>query len=292
MRHTVHAGIWVGCLVSAALPALAGTREDASASFETGNALLAKADFDGALAAFKTAAMTGSGNQEYAQQYAVLRQVVQLRKACPRVRDANTWLKIAGALRAFYYDHGLYTEALPLDEERHRRLPSAESAVLLGETQLALRMHAVALETLKSLEKEHQSPRSTVLCGLALARMGQLDAAKKLAGQAKGATKETTPAYFYDLGCVKALVGDSKGAYRALTQSFERTPPSRLAALKARVKACKDLNGLAKTAEFARVLETPSKVKESQCSMGTSCGKCPMRAQCQDGSAKGAGHKQ
>ena len=89
----------VGFVASVATPVVARPVEDPAAAFAAGKALLAKADFDGALEAFRTAAKTNTKNQEYAQQYAMLRQVIRLRKDCLKERDAERRLKMAAALR-------------------------------------------------------------------------------------------------------------------------------------------------------------------------------------------------
>ena len=279
MQRMVIVSFLVGCVVSVAMPALAGA-EKATEGFAAGEALLAKGDFDGALKAFGAAAKADAENQEYAQQYAILRQVIQMRKDYLTEQDTERRLKMAGALRTFYLDHHLYSEALPLDQERYRLHPSAESAVLLAETQLSLGMHSETVELFGSLTKEQTSPRTVVLHGLALARLGQTDKAKKLAEEPPQVTDDAGPRYFYDLARLQALVGDSKGVFQALTRSFELTPPSRLDVFKAEAGECKDFGALVSTADFVKVLETPSKVKESKCSQGAGCGKCPMRAKC------------
>ena len=286
MQRKVMVSFLVGCVLSAAMPALAGPAAEAATAFAAGKALLSKADFDGALEAFKTAARTAPQNQEYAQQYAMLRQVVRMRGGCAEERDAERWLKKAGALRTFYYDHHLYAEALPLDQERHRRHRSAQSAVLLAETQLALGAYSQAVELLAGLTEQQASPRARVLHGLALACQGRIDQAKEMAETPGQVTDDTGPGYFYDLARLRALLGHSQEAFQALTRSLELTPPSQLEAFKAEVKECKDFSALVSTADFLKVLETSSKVKESGCSKGAGCGKCPMRAKCESKNAK------
>ena len=277
----------LGVVSAAAMPALAGSAEEAAEKFAAGKALLAKADFDGALKAFKKAAKKDAKNQEYAQEYALLRQVIGLRKTCAKERDAEKWLTTAGALRTFYYDHNLYSEALPLDQERHRRQRSAESAVLLAETQLALAMHSEAVEMLAGLAKAEASPRAAVLRGIALARLGRIDEARELAGESRQVTDDAGPRYFYDLARLQALTGNSMSALEALTRAFELTPPSLIDGFRAEAKECKDFAALQASSDFAKVLETSSKVKESKCSSGTSCGKCPMRSKCSGKDQKG-----
>ena len=160
MKRMMIVILLIGCVALAAAPAVATPTEDAAKAVATGQALLAKADFDGALKAFKSAARTDRENQEYAQQYAMLRQVARMRRDCPKERDAEKWTKMAAALRTFYHDHDLFSEALPLDTELHRRQPSAESAVLLAETQLALGMDSQTVELLGGLNAKQTSPRT------------------------------------------------------------------------------------------------------------------------------------
>jgi len=280
MKRMIFVILLIGFVALAAAPAVAKPAEDAAKAFTMGQALLAKADFDGALEAFKSAARTEAENQEYAQQYAMLRQVARMRRDCPKERDGEKWAKMAGALRTFYHDYDLFSEALPLDTELHRRNPSPESAVLLAETQLALGMDSRTVELLAGLSPKQTSPRTEVLHGLALARMGQVDEAKKLIRKLRRVKDEEGPRYFYDLARVRALTGDSAGAFEALTRSFELTPPSQLDAFKAEVKEGADFSTLLASADFGEVMKTSSKVQESGCSKGAGCGKCPKRAGC------------
>ena len=88
------------------------------------------------------------------------------------------------------------------------------------------------------------------------------------------------PAYFYDLARLKALTGSAKEACSALTGSFELTPPGQLETLQAKVRECRDFGQLVANPAFTHALNTPSRIKESGCSKGPACGRCPKRAQC------------
>ncbi len=280
MQHRVILSLLVGCLASVVDPVLAEPASEADQAFASGRALLLKADFAGALKEFKAAAKAGSENQEYAQQYAMLRQVTRMRSNLATEQDAERWLKMVGALRTFYYDNSLYSEALPLDRDRHRKHRSTESAVLLAETQLALGMHSQAVEMLRAVPKKQASPRTRVLHGLALAHMGDTKQAKKIAKVPWLLKDGLGPRYFYDLARLRALTDDAKKAFKALTRSFELTPPSQLEGFKTQVRECKDFRAIQRSSGFAKALTTSSKVKESDCSKGAGCGKCPKRAKC------------
>ncbi len=102
--------------------------ESAQEFFAAGKASLAKADFQGALRAFANAARRDQENQEYLQQYAMVRQVIALRQRLDTERDDARWEYIARGLHSFYVSNGLLSEALPLDEQRHARLNTTSSA--------------------------------------------------------------------------------------------------------------------------------------------------------------------
>jgi len=284
MQRLVLTALVIGTVLCGAAGALAETTEEAARAFASGQALLAKADFPAALGAFRSAARADDGNQTYAQEYAMLRQVMRMRSDCAAEKDAERWLNLAAPLRTFYYDHSLYSEALALDQQRQRRAPCSESAVQLAETQLALHMDSDAAETLGALPENQVTPRARVLSGLALARLGRLDEAGPLADAPP--PPDAGPRFFYDLARLEALAGDPKGAIEALTRSFELTPPSRLEALKAEVAKSAEFSTLAGGPAFAGALKTKSKIAESGCSKGAGCGKCPKRGGCGSKAAK------
>ncbi|MGB9625953.1 MAG: hypothetical protein ACPMAQ_13950 [Phycisphaerae bacterium] len=264
--------------------AWAGAPDQAAKSFADGNALLAKADFDGALKAYAAAAKADPDKQEYRQQYAIVRRVVQMREAIAREKNPQKWEQMARALRGFYVNSGIYSEALAIDKQLHAKLNTPATAVMLAETQLALSMNADAEKVLSGIDEKSATPESRVMLGIALARQKKIDEAKAAAAKCKP-TAEAGPGFLYDLACLKALTGDAAGAVEAITKAFEQTPPSRLERMKSHAKEDKDLASVAGTEAFAKALKTQSKVKESSCSGGSDCGSCPSKGSC--GSAKG-----
>ena len=259
--------------------ALAGAAETAAALVVDAKALLVKADFEGALKAYAQAAKTDSQNQDYRQQYSVLRRVVDMRKAVDKETNDEKWRGTVAGLRAFYYQNDLYGEALALDSKAHGKLKNAESASSLAQTQLQMGRNAEAAATLSALDEKTATPQSQVLLGIALARQGKNDEAKAVAGKIE-TPKEGMPGLLYDLACLHALTGDTAGAAALLTRCFENTPPSRVDAFKTTAKQDKDLSSMVASADFAKALETASKVKESACSGGSNCGSCPSKSGC------------
>ena len=271
-------------LVSAPF-ARAGATEDAAKAFADGKALLAKADFAGAQKAFAAAAKADRDKPEYMQQYAMLRKVILLRDALPRETNAEKWQLMARSLRSYYLQNKVYSEALALDQKVHAKLNNTDSAVSLAQTQLAMGLNADAARLLGAIEEKAATPESRILLGIALAREKKMDEARAIAAKVDPPADAGSGLY-YDTACLRALTGDTTGALLMLTRAFELTPPSRLDSVKAGAKEDKDLASLVSSPEFAKVMKTESKVKESSCSGGSDCGSCPSRSGCN--SAKGA----
>ena len=128
-------GVLAACLF-ATLPTYA--QSDAENAFANGQARLADGDLTGALKAYIAAVKADRDNQQYLQQYLLVRQAVTLQAAWnDQMKDAQ-WEQTALALRRFYLSQGLHAAALPIDEAMFARLPSADTAVQLAETLLAL----------------------------------------------------------------------------------------------------------------------------------------------------------
>ena len=285
MQQKVIVKFLIVCAVVSAVPALAEPAEDAARAFADGKALLNAVKFDEALRAFGTAAKADASNQEYRQTYAMLRQVIRMREEIEKKQNPDQWMSMARALRTFYHDHRLYSESLPLDRRIHEEHLAPDSAALFAETLLALGKNAEAAEMLSNVDKKETTPRTNILLGLSLARQGRIDEAKAVAGKAN-VKDDAGPRVLYELACLRALTGDPKASLETLTRSFELTPPSRLDTFRAEAKACKDFSTLAYTTDFTDVLMTQSEVKESKCSQGPACGKCPKRAKCAGASGK------
>jgi tetratricopeptide (TPR) repeat protein len=278
----------VGCLTTVPGRAQADSSEAAAKLCAEGRACLAKADLEGAKKAFKAAAKADRENEEYRQLHAVVRRVIRMRKALAGEKDPEKWATTARALRGFYYGHEIYTEALALDQQTHAKQKTTGSAVMLAETQLELGMNADAASLLGGFDHEAMTTEAWLLLGVAQARRGETAAARNTMKHLPK-PDEVGPGMLFDMARLHTLMGNPDEAAVALTKCFESTPPSRLDAFKAYAKEYKDLHGLVTHASFAKVLETKSKVKESKCSGGKSCGKCPSKGGC---ASKKAGAKQ
>ena len=251
-------------------------------AYSKGSALVEQGKLRDALYAFADAVRGDRANQQYMQQFMLVRQALIYQNALAEETNPNQWLPIAQALRSFYISQDVHEQALELDREIHQREASAGSAVQLAETQLALGRNAEAAETLTALEAEKVTPATQALLGIALVRQGKMDQARETIGAIKTSV-DTGPGTYYCVARATAAVGDVDDALALLTRCFEATPPSRLAALKSHAQKLPEFAPLASKPTFAEVMQTASKVVESKCSGGSSCAGCPMRGQCASG---------
>ena len=252
--------------------------ETPAETFRQGESALAKGEFAIALQSYAAAARADRANQEYLQHYAMTRQIVELRNRLETEKNTQRWEHAARALRAFYVSEGIYPELLKLDISLHERLSTPDSAALLAETQLAMDKNDDAVATLTKL-KGAVTPATEAFRGIALARSGKMDDAKKIAA---GLTlpAEAGPSLLYTAARLQAITGDRPAALALLTKCFEATLPSLLEGFKSHALQCSEFAALSSSPEFARVLATASKAPESKCSGGSSCAGCPMSGKC------------
>ena len=269
-------GLVIGIVL--AFPALAAD-EAAEQAFAKGEELLAEGDFQGALGAYSAAVQAAPENQEYLQHFMLLRRVMVLQKALDEEKDPQRWEYVARALNSFYLSQGIYSQALTLNRQVHARLKTGSSAVMLAETALAMNKNDEAAEVLGDLASNQVTASTQALLGVALARLGKLDEAGRVAGSV-ALPDNAGAGTVYRLARLHAVTGNSAQALTTLGRCFESLPPSRLAGFKHHATRCPDFASLVTTAGFATVLQTESKVPESKCSGGSNCAGCPMRGGC------------
>lgn len=270
---------WACCAALILLSPTVTQGESSQESFTRGEQALAKGDFHAALASFANAARADRSRAEYLQHYAMVRRVIDLRTQLDAATDPAQWNYLARALRSFYHSERIYPEALALEKEIYAREKSASSAVMLAETQLAMKQDADAVETLSSVATDQATPRSQALLAVALARTGNADRARDVAASVQlpaGADANS----LYAAARMHSAVGEHAQATALITACLEAVLPSQSPGFVAHARTCPEFSAIATTAEFTRALATPSKVAESKCSGGSSCASCPMRGGC------------
>lgn len=264
-------------------PVWAGPKEAAEA-FAAGKALLAKGDFEGALRSFTSAAKADPENQQYFQECALLKRIVKVREQLKTEEDPEAWAVMSRSLLNYCQEYKIHGEALAVAGAMHARMKSGESAAVLADAHLALGQNEPAAALLAGLGPEQRTLRTTILEGIALARLGRLDEARACAARVDLPQDGNGP-LCYDAARLYALVGDIDKALALLASAFERTPANRLAALKSDARQSTDLSRAAAADGFGKVLATESKLP-ADCGQGKGCGGCSKSATC--GAATGA----
>ena len=275
---TANLGIGLVLMALATMPA-AALAASAAEEYAKGEALLANGEFDQALDAFAAAARAARDNQQYLQQYAMVRRVIQLRQQLASEENPERWEYAARALHSFYVTRGLLEEAAALDRQIHARLNNASSATMLAETELALGRNSEAAEVLQKLGPGQATPGTDALLGIALARQGKMQEARRLA-QRISLPEDAGARTSYTFARLHAVTGESDAALQTLIRVLETTPPTIQAGYRNHAAQCPDFQSLAATGRWEQVLKTESKIPESQCSGGAGCAGCPMRGQC------------
>lgn len=274
--------VWVLALV-VSLGLAAETRAaGGDAAFKKSQQLLADGDLAGARQQLIVAVKADRDNQQYLQQYLLVTQAIKLNDAVRRERDPKRWEAAAQSLSLFYTSQGLHDQALGVDQALFDRLKTADAAVQLGETLLAVDDPQRAVEVLSGLAVDRVSDASKAVLCIALVRSNQLDEARRVVGGLSLAAG-ADPFTMYSAARAHGAVGNEETSLTILRRCYESVPPSRLAALKLHTQACSDFATFVKTPAFSQVLQTQSKVTESQCSGGSSCSTCPMRGNCSSG---------
>jgi len=263
------------------LPAAAADEAKSAAPelFAKGKTLLVEGNLSGALEVFTEAAKADPGNAEYTGQARLLRRVMALEKYVMTSEVSPKWEKMALSLHVYFLRNKVYSRALALDKIVHKKLHNAKSASMVAETLLDTGRNADAVSFLGGLDEKSVSPDTKVCLGIALARLGKKDeAAAACAGLAL--PDDAGPGELIDFARFYALTGERKAACDALASCLGKTPPRGQKLVCSFVKECGDFASLSGDAAFAAALKTPSKIKESSCSGGSSCSTCPNRSGC------------
>jgi len=256
---------------------------EASAAYAKGQELLQTGDFAGALKAFTAAAKAAPGNTEYTERAMVVRRIMTYRKFAAENPDSPKWGEVVQSLHVFYLTQGLLNEALNLDKKVHAKMKNAASASLLAETLLELGKNEETVKLLAPFENKAANKagteRTRVCLGIALARLGQKDRARRIS-TACPVTAEGTPSHLVDQARLNMLLGKKAQGIKALTLCLEQLPKSRHETIRTYVNGCADFGTFRKSSELDVVMQTKSKVPESACSSGTDCGSCPSKGGC------------
>lgn len=254
--------------------------ESAQEAFDKGQALMKAGSYDEAAKWLGIAAKADATNEEYVKRYTVARKVADYRaRLANKDTDAKQWEAIAKALRSFYIRENNMSEALAISQQMHDKIDTTASAVALAEVQLAMDQNEDGVKTLRAIDPSEASVASQALLALALNESGKKEQAKRIL-ETLTIPEKTSPGQIYLAARAHAALGDSAKAMEVLTKLFESVPPAELNAMKESAKKMPEFASFVSTPEFAKVLETQSKVTESSCTGGSDCSSCPVGTKC------------
>ena len=255
---------------------LTATVQADDVAYRAGLTSLKNGELNQALASFRQAAAKNPRNAEYTQEFLVLRQVITMQSQLDRT-PAATWNATAQRLRTYYDQKGADSLLLELDRKIYAKFPTADNAARLAESLTANDQADEATGLLSNLS--NKSPHTQAVLGLASLKKGNKDEAQKIAASVADST--LTPAAMLRLARLEAGLGEKDKAVSTLKTLFEQLPKSQQTSARELCKKAPEFASLQSDTAFAVVLQTPSKVTESACSGGSSCGTCPMRSQCE-----------
>ncbi len=247
-----------------------------------GKALLAKADFEGALARYLAAARAAPKSQAITQDARALKRVVAQRKALDAPKQHPKWEGIAMSLHAYYLREGLPAEAVALGRRGVKVLKNGAAEARLAEGLLEAGRHDQVMTLLAAPATWKRAERHVIFHGIALVRAGQVDKATALAKTLKLPAK-ADPRLLRDGARLHAVLGNETAAAALLVRAFETTPVANLPAFKKQVRTHADFGPVLAGPAMTKAMTTASKLKPTSCSGGTDCGSCPSRGKCGGG---------
>lgn len=272
-----------GCFLGFTAMAGEGVATDPAAMYAEGKALLEKGDLMPAYKALVAAAQAAPDNAQYKKDALGLKRALSIRKYLEMNKPDAKWTKLAVSLHVYFLRNNVYSEALANGRMVHEKLGNAESAAILAEVLLEMDKNAEAVQMLRALDKKHVNNETQVCLGIALAREGKTDEAKRVAAEWP-APEKAGVGVLLDYARLDVLLDRQATALQTMTACMEMAPASQQELIKKYVAECKDFAPILAHADFAKVMATKSKITESGCSGGSSCGSCPSRGSC-DGAA-------
>ena len=254
---------------------------DAAADFQQGKALLEQGNFTAALKAYDKAAQASPDNGQYTRAVAQLRQAVQTREQLASETNDEQWERLAQSLHTYYAKQRLYDALQAVDEQIHRRLDTAASAVQLAETLLARGQAAEAVKVLEGVKTSQVDTSTQALKALALAQTGETEKARTVAGEI-WVDGQTGPGDLYRVARLQAALGNKQAAISNLVRCFETASADALPGFKSHAKHAGEFEAIASSDEFAKALQTQPQVKSQVRQASCSSGNCPT-GNCPDG---------
>ncbi len=262
-------------------PAKPAVDEPKIAKLETSveELIVKKKEYSSALQEYASAAKANPQVPYYRDQYAILQRVIKLKKLLAEETNAEKWKSYAVAVRAYYYGKGYYSESLEIDMAAAARFDTVDFAANVLETLLLTGKNEEAAKFAASKNFTEKPVRYKTLEAVILARTGKTEDALNAIKAIPLEPKANAMSYF-DLARVYSAAGDKEKALSNLKVLMEHTVPSEQPIIQSMIQRSAEYVPLQNTEELKAVLAAQSKIIQSGCTGGSSCGSCSMKDKC------------
>ena len=246
-------------------------------------------DFNSALKLYAGAARQNSDNPYFKDQYSILRRVIKMKSALDKAADKNDkpnekvlerLSSYYQAVRAYYYSKGFYSESMKLDEMAMKLVPGQQQTLNYLESVVVVNPDD-ASDTVSSICADSADEASEYeLFNLLMKsrNAGSSDLTSEI--DKITVDPEANPAGFVYLACIYKNAGDETKAYEMVQKALEHTVPSEINGTRILASSMKEFKDDVNSDKFAAVLKTESKVAQSGCTGGSSCGSCSLKGKC------------
>ncbi len=234
--------------------------------------------YDKALEIYAEAARRNRSEPYYRQQYSILRRVIRMKNAMDSESDNKKWQDYYSAVHGYYMMQGYFTKALELAQQASEKLDTdvvkLDLMKLLIISGNDIQAEQIAGSNAGSLSNDI---RFQSLQSLLLARSGQsaqaIEAAENL-------TSSTEPSVMVNIACIYMAVGQKDMALNGIAAAIENTAPTQVPQIRLLIKNMPEFKDMLEDEAFIKAVATESKVFQSGCTGGSSCGSCSLREKC------------
>ena len=240
-------------------------------------------NYKDAIMAYAKAARANPTETYYRTQFALLRSVFNMQNAMAKESVLEKWAGYAEAIRAYHYSKGFYKSALTVDKATHAKINNAISGARTLETLLLNKeddtVKAQITTLLQPTDAEDTPARLTTLRPVALAHLGQTDKAMAAVENITLNPKEDAFCLF-DMARIYKAADKQEDVIKMLTLFLEHTVPTEMPTSKNMITLCADFQDMKDQEAFQKMLTTESKIAQSDCTGGSSCGSCSLKGKC------------
>lgn len=265
----VLAGVMIGAAATAVAELDSAQRKEIVLK---GREILARGDFEQGVKYFEEQVDAHSGDSLLLIWRARARQLAKLQAQASDSSDPKKQVKAAWKLHLFYLHRDRVDLAEKLDRKVFDDVKNAQTAAMLAQSLMLKGKAAEALKVLQSIEDPGENLDYQIQLGLALARTGAEDPAKKIA-EALQEQEKLTPDQARDMALLFAKTGFDEKSAEILVSLFESLEPEDLDELRGSLLEQDEWKFLKEDPVYAKALTATAKNKGcgSDCSTCANC---------------------